>query len=184
MLYRPISTTEDYCALQCHIDTVSNLATLNLMTFTCAKCKFMLVSRKRTHSTPVTPLCLNGSALEVVPTFKYLGVLLSADLSWTQHIQNTCSKAHKIVGLLYRHYYQYSDFNTLRQLYLSLVLPHLEYAASVWSPYLLKDIAFLEDVQKFGLLQTVGLELFRAFEPVWCTIIGKSSSLPETMPFV
>ena len=121
------------------------------MKFNCTKCKFMLVSRKRTHTTPSIPLHLNGSVLEEVATFKYLGVLLSADLSWTQHVQNTCSKARRLVGLLYRRYYQHSEFNTLCQLYSTLVRPHLEYASTVWSPHLRKDVALLEDIQKFSL---------------------------------
>ena len=37
------------------------------------------------------------------------------------------------------------------QLYTTLVRPHLEYAAPVWDPYLVKDINQLEDTQKFAL---------------------------------
>ena len=41
--------------------------------------------------------------------------------------------------------------DTLKQLYLSLVRPHLEYAAQLWDPYAQKDIYKLESVQKFAL---------------------------------
>ena len=45
------------------------------------------------------------------------------------------------------------DFTSevMLQLYLSLVRPHMEYAAAVWSPNLQKDIVALESVQKFAL---------------------------------
>lgn len=77
----------------------SNRTTQNAMTFNTAKCKFMKVSRKRTTSS------LNGCILEEVPTFKYLSILISSDLSWCQHIQSACTKAGNIIGLLiYRHY--------------------------------------------------------------------------------
>ncbi len=35
--------------------------------------------------------------------------------------------------------------------YVTLVRPHLNYAAPVWDPHLQRDIRLLEDVQKFGL---------------------------------
>ena len=121
------------------------------MQFNSAKCKFMLVLRRRNTTTPSPPLCLNGSPLESVPTFKYLSVLLSSDLTWPKHVQSICSRACKLIGLLYRRYYQYSDCNILLQLYLSLVCPLTEYAAPVWDPHLLSDINSLENVQKFAL---------------------------------
>jgi len=67
------------------------------------------------------------------------------------HIQGVCSNARKIIGLLYRWYYQHSDPSTLLHLYLSLVRPHTEYAAQVWDPHLYKDISSLENIQKFAL---------------------------------
>ena len=111
----------------------------------------MLISRKETHCLPVTPLHLNGTTLETVSTFKYLGVLVSSSLQRSPHIQGVCSKARKIFGLLYRWYYQHSDPSTLLHLYLSLVRPHTEYAAQVWDPHLYKDINSLENIQKFAL---------------------------------
>ncbi len=80
----------------------------------------------------------------------YLGLLISSDFSWSGHIDNICSKAKRILGLLYRRFYRHSNEQTLRQLYLSLVRPHLEYAAPVWSPHLHKDIAKLERTQQFA----------------------------------
>ena len=114
------------------------------------KCKFMLVSRKKRHINPNPSISLYGSPLEVTPTFKYLGLLITSDFSWTTHIDNICSKARRILGLVYRRFYGHSDVATLHQLYVSLVRPHLEYAAPVWSPYLQKDIAMLEKTQQFA----------------------------------
>ena len=37
-----------------------------------------------------------------------------------------------------------------KQLYPSLIRPHLEYACPVWDPHTLKDKELLEDVQKFA----------------------------------
>ena len=75
-----------------------------------------------------------------------MGILLSEDLSWSPHINAICSKARQVLGLLYRRFYNFSNTDTLVQLYTSLVRPHLEYACPVWVPHLTKDIQALESV--------------------------------------
>ena len=74
---------------------------------------------------------LDDSCLERVESFKYLGILLSSDLSWSEHIESICTKASK---LLYHKFYKHAELPALFQLYLSLVRPHLEYASDVWTP--------------------------------------------------
>ena len=96
-------------------------------------------------------LCISLLELEEVELFKYLGVLVTNNLSWSDHISEFCSKARKILGLLYRQFYNNANPATLKQLYISLVRPHLEYAAQVWDPYLQGDIDKLEAVQRFAL---------------------------------
>ena len=96
-------------------------------------------------------LTLYGEPLEKVSLYKYLGVTITKDLSWSTHIDQISSKAHRIIGLIYRQFYTWSSHSTLLQLYTSLVRPHLEYATQVWNPYLIKDIQKLESVQKFAL---------------------------------
>ena len=137
-------------ALQSDVSAIQTWATSNFMLFNESKCKVMHVSRKRSPLSPIIPITLNGSVLETVDTFKYLGLLISSDLSWTNHIENICSKARKLLGLLYRRYYRFSDQNTLLQLYTSLVRPHFEYAAPAWDPHLQRNIQLLERTQKFA----------------------------------
>ena len=136
LLYRHIFSFEDYRILQSDIDALANWTTKNYMSFNVSKFKTMIISRKKDHGSSFQPLILNGSILDVVSTFKYLGVLFSSNLSWSDHIQGVCSKACKILFLLYRRYYQYSDSRSPLQLYISLVRPHLDYAAQVWDPHL------------------------------------------------
>ena len=66
-----------------------------------------------------SPLLLNGTPIEKVETFKYLGLLISSDLSWTSHIDSVRSKAKRILGLLYRRYYNLADDATIKQLYIA-----------------------------------------------------------------
>ena len=98
-------------------------------------CKVMLISRKNFQLYHV-----NGSVLESVSSYRYLGVLISSDLSLSNHIRDI---ARKQVGLLYRRFYTPA---TLRTLYVALIRPHLEYTVPVWDS---QDIDVLESVQRF-----------------------------------
>jgi len=66
--------------------------------------------------------------LERVELFKHLGVVVSSDLSWSNHITSISAKAKRILGLLYRQYYNHFEWHVLKQLFISLVRPHLEYS--------------------------------------------------------
>ena len=86
--------------------------------------------------------------MEKVNSYKYLGVTLTSDLTWSHHIRNITAKSRRLVGLLYRQFYKWSS---LSRLYVSLVRPHLEDAVPAWNLYLAKDINSLESVQRFAL---------------------------------
>ena len=112
----------------------------------------LIVSRLCGRSIPSCTPSLNGQPLERVHQYKYLGVVLTDDLTWSTHISEITNKARKIIGLIYRQFYSMSSTPSLLQLYTSLVRPHLEYATQVWDPFLIKgNVLKLESVQKFAL---------------------------------
>ena len=80
--------------------------------------------------------------------YKYLGVTLTWNLSWSTHIDNIVNKTRKLTGMPYRQFYQWSEPLAL---YLSLIRPHLEYEAPVWDSCLFKEIQRIEAAQKFAL---------------------------------
>ena len=87
----------------------------------------------------------------MISEYKYLGVLLTSSLDWSKHVTRVCKNARQQVGILYRKFYGHCNSSTLKQLYLSYVRPHLEYAAPVWDPHQQGLINSLESVQKFAL---------------------------------
>ena len=63
-------------------------------------------------------------------------LMLVVNETWSSHTANY--EAMKVLGLLYRRFYGYADSESLKQLYLTLVRPHLDYnyACQVWDPHL------------------------------------------------
>ena len=150
LLYHTISCPNDYSDAQHSVTAIEHWSSDNHLQLNALKCKCMIISRKKKPITPQCALILNGNNLEQVKSYKYLGLLLTADLSWSSHISSVCLKARKILGLLYRRFYGNLSQDALKQLYLSLVRPHLEYGCHVWNPHLEKDKKALESVQRFA----------------------------------
>ena len=97
------------------------------------------------------PSCLLVILSWLVLTLKYLGVILSSDMSWSPHINKINAKTRRLIGLFYRCFY-FCTPSTLVTFYTSFIHPpHLEYASAVWNPYLYKDIDLLDKTQTFAL---------------------------------
>ena len=150
-LYRSIRSPADYPILQSDITAiVTFVEDEKHLKLNESKCSYMLISRKHSH-TIATPLFIKTNcALEQVDSVKYLGVVLTSDLTWTEHINRICNKTRKLIGLMYiRFHHCHPDL--MLTLYKAFIRPHLEYAAQVWDPHLSKDIELVEKTQKFAL---------------------------------
>ncbi len=55
----------------------------------------MIVDFRKRQQQPYTPLMISGTPVERVSSFKYLGVNISEDLTWTAHIQTQVKKARQ-----------------------------------------------------------------------------------------
>ena len=87
---------------------------------------------------------VEGTPLPHVTSVKYLGVLISSNLSWSSHISKIHAKARCLTGMLYRRFYKHATSTAMLQLYVSLVRPHLEYCSAAWDPFLRTDKHLLE----------------------------------------
>ncbi len=78
-----------------YLDEVERLTSWcqdNCLSLNMSKTKELIVDfRKRTYS----PLMISGTPVERVSSFKYLGVNISEDLTWTAHIQTQIKKARQ-----------------------------------------------------------------------------------------
>ena len=147
VIYKPITTDLDLTALQNDIVSVDSWAKANSLKLTVMKTKAVTFSRKR--HTPTFCLSLNGSSIPIVTSLKFLGVTLSNNLSWSEHINNICLRSKRQLGLIHRHFHA-APRVARERLYVSTVLPYLDYCSSVWDPHHLKNIAKLNSVQAFA----------------------------------
>ena len=84
--------------LQSDIDSFTSWTGQNFLQFNADKCKYMVISRKRqTNLSPESqpPLQINGVTMERVENYKYLGVWITSNLSWSKHITEVCHKARQ-----------------------------------------------------------------------------------------
>ena len=84
--------------------------------------------------------------IEKSPVERDLGLMVSSDLKWSTQVEKATKSAKAIIAQI-RNSFRYLDEELVRLLYVSLVRPHLEFAAPVWNPYLKKDIEKLEEIQ-------------------------------------
>ena len=83
------------------------------------------------------------------PETSDLGVSVSGNCTWTSHIEQMCSKANRVLGLVKRLCGRnIRDVQTRKLLYTALVRPLLEYSSSVWSPYFVKHRRLIENIQR------------------------------------
>jgi len=90
---------------------------------------------------------LDGCTINDAQNVTDLGVDIDCNLKYDTHINNIIGKAYARVGVLFKDFTSRS-LHILRQAFITYVRPVLEYASSVWSPYLLKHINAIEKVQK------------------------------------
>ena len=137
--------------VQSAVSTVEAWSIENRMELNAGKCKEMRIDFKRnTHNFP--PIVISGKELSVSNSVKMLGVTISSDLKWNDHISECIKKANKrlyFIVLLKRANVPLSD---IVNFYCTVIRPVLEYCAPVFHhalpQYLSDDI---ERVQKRAL---------------------------------
>ncbi len=81
-----------------YLDEVERLTSWcqdNCLSLNVSKTKELIVDFRKRQQQPYTPLMISGTPVERVSSFKYLGVNISEDLTWTTHIQTQVQKARQ-----------------------------------------------------------------------------------------
>ena len=144
-VYLTVTSLEDANTLQTDLDTLQKWERTWDMEFNPGKCQVLHVTRS------MQPLqsnyTLHGQVLESVDSAKYLGINISEDLVWNDHIQEITGKANRTLGFVKRNVKTRNE--AVKKLaYKTLVRPQVEYASSVWSPHTDKNIKKIEMIQR------------------------------------
>lgn len=89
----------------------------------------------------------NGDQLVPVESHTDLGIIINSKLDWSEHIGSIVRKANSSI-YMFKKAFQSPSRGLFLCLYKNYIRPLLEYAAVIWSPYLIKDINLLENVQR------------------------------------
>uniref|UniRef100_A0A8C5G818 Reverse transcriptase domain-containing protein n=2 Tax=Gouania willdenowi TaxID=441366 RepID=A0A8C5G818_GOUWI len=95
------------------------------------KTKEIVVDFRRHRADPA-PLYINGECVERVHTFRFLGVLISADLSWSNNISAVTKKAQQRLHFLRVLRKHNLDSKLLLTFYRSTIESLLTYCITVW----------------------------------------------------
>ena len=115
------------------------------MEFNADKCEVIRITSKKN---PIIYSCkIHQTALRSTDQAKYLGVIITPDLSWKCHIDNITKKANSTMAFLRRNI---RSSPRDAKAYKTYVRPIVEYASSVWSPAIDSHINQLEKVQRRG----------------------------------
>ena len=90
---------------------------------------------------------LGTTVLDQSENINDLGVTLSANQKTSEHCRIVANKTSRRCASIFRAF-KCRKYNFLVEMLQKLVRPSLEYGSQVWSPYLLKDIDCVENVQR------------------------------------
>ena len=112
------------------------------MTLNAGKCKVNIDFKKNRHA--FEPVIVDGKELSVVSSAKILGVTLSSDLTWNDHVNEAIRKANKRLYFLVLLKRAGVNPHDIINFYCTVVRPVLEYCSPIFHHalpvYLINDI--------------------------------------------
>ena len=105
----------------------------NKLSLNIGKTKYMIFRypQTRVNSIPSLNVYINGHKVERVNTFDFLGVTINETLTWKDHINKTCIKISKVIGIMVR-CKKFLPTSVLLKIYNSLILSRINYSILCW----------------------------------------------------
>ena len=145
---RSITDTDQDCrALQDDLATIYSWAERVNMIFNCEKFECLRYWPSNTLVPDNQYMSSNSTPIQVKEHLRDLGVELSSNLKFEEHIGNVVTSANRIIGWAMRTFRRRSR-TTMLTIWKSLVQPRLDYCSQLWSPTDQASIGVLEGVQR------------------------------------
>ena len=131
--------------LNTDLQMIHQWATQWLVTFNPTKSESIIFSRKLNKPNH-PPIFMNNQPINEVHTHKHLGVFLSSDCQWHDHLAYIKSKAWSRINVMRKFKFKL-DRKSLQTMYFSFIRPLLEYADVVWDNCTQYEVNELEKMQ-------------------------------------
>jgi hypothetical protein len=136
--------------MQLAADQIAKWSHQNLMIVNTKKTKEMLIGRVAENPPP--QIKFNAGPVDRVTSFKLLGIIITDNLSWENHVNAVCAKAGTRLHFLKLLKRSSLTFDDLLLYYKSIIRPVIEYACPVWQSGLTLDQrGRLESIQRRAL---------------------------------
>ena len=146
-LYSAIKENNQCAELQKDLLTIYEWANSNNMKFNSHKFQYVSFQSKSSATTNNTYLSPSNDILQPTNNVKDLGILMSSDCTFEEHINNVVKSCSRLVGWVLRTFSTRVMY-TMITLFKSIILPRLEYGSQLWSPHLQHMINNIERVQR------------------------------------
>ena len=114
------------------LESISRWIKLNGLVLNPKKCEFMVIgSPQRLNHVQFGTLMLNGVTIKRVETFKYLGIVLNSNISWSSHIAYLYDKVSSRISILKR-IMPCLTLPSAQTVYKSAIQPLFDYCGVVW----------------------------------------------------
>nr|CAH7733046.1 unnamed protein product [Callosobruchus chinensis] len=122
-----------------------------MVEFNASKTQYCTVSNKRCPSEH--SVLMNNQALPRSNSFELLGVSITENMIWHEHVSSIATAAGKKLGYLFRARKYFSPSNLLT-LYKAQIRPSLEYCSHIWGAAAPTTLSILDAVQRRAIRLT------------------------------
>ena len=145
--YKTIHNLPDIHSLQLDLDSLTNWSHTNHIFFKTSKCNSIRF-KPNSGALDEDPYRIDNCEVSKKVSHRDLGIIFSANMSWSCHYEHIVSKAYRALGLL-RHSFKCSNsITTKKALYLYIVRSYLLYCSPLWRPHQVQHVMLLERVQR------------------------------------